>query len=145
MQKKRIATVIAATAAAFTLLTTQASAITWEDDEVATATSTSTNGPWNCSSSSQVDVCFAGDGDWFYVADTYADGMSAVAFWELRNSSGTLVRGGTIWNTSGAGESRYKNKDFTEGYKLKFRACRAHWGSTSYEPNDCGAWYVQSA
>ncbi|MFC9755578.1 hypothetical protein [Streptomyces sp. NPDC056921] len=123
MRKKRIATVIAASMGAFALLSTQAFAITWETD-VATATSSSSGGPWTWLKTDDVGAAFAAAGDWFFISDNRADGMSADVQWQLKNSSGTLVRGGSIWMKEGAGDSRYKNKDFTEGYKLTWRVCR---------------------
>ncbi|MFJ7292482.1 hypothetical protein [Streptomyces collinus] len=133
---KRMATVAAAAAAAFTLLTSQASAIDWEHD-VATATTTSSPGPWQVRGNIFVSGLFAKNGDWFEVNDLEADDQSAFVMWELRNDSGVLVRGGKIWMTKGNGEGRYQNKNFTEGYNLKWRACAGDYGATWYDAFTC--------
>ena len=134
---KRTGTVLAATAAAFTLFTSQASAIDWEKD-VATATTTTASPPWSGEVTAYATARFTADGDWFWVKDNAKDGKSAVIKWELRNTSGTLVRGGSVWMTEGVGEGRYQNKDFTEGYKLYYKVCPIEWGSTWYEQDECG-------
>src|SRR5262245_25576987 len=127
MRKRRIATAVTATVGAFMLLSTQASAITWEDD-VATVQSPSSSGSavWAISPYEDASAAFQENGDWFFVADNRQDGMSAVADWRLYNKSGTLTRGGVIWMKLGASNARWKNKNFTEGYKLQFRVCRGH-------------------
>ncbi|MFD5743980.1 hypothetical protein ACFXJM_24380 [Streptomyces massasporeus] len=133
---KRIVTVVAAAAAAFTLFTSQASAIDWERD-FATATTTSSPGPWQVRGNTWVAGLFAKNGDWFEVQDLEADGKSGFVMWELRNDSGVLVRGGKIWMTKGNGEARYHNKNFPEGYNLKWRACAGDYGSTWYDAFFC--------
>ncbi|MEV0639153.1 hypothetical protein AB0I77_30300 [Streptomyces sp. NPDC050619] len=144
MRKRRITTVIAAAVGAFTLLSTQASAITWEKD-FATGLSPSSSGTavWSTSPYEDASAAFQKNGDWFFVADNRADGNSAVAEWRLYNTSGTLVRGGYVWMNLGAGESRWKNKDFTEGYNLRFRACRGHSDGTYLE--HCDSWVSTTA
>lgn len=144
MRKKRIATVIATSVAAFALLSTQASAITWEDD-VATGNAPSSSGSavWTSNPYEDAEAAFQENGDWFFVADNRADGMSAAAEWRLNNSSGTLVRGGVVWMTQGAGNAAWQNKDFTEGYKLQFRSCRGHHGGTWLE--HCSPWVYTTA
>lgn len=126
------------------LLSTQASAITWETDS-ATGLSPSSSGSnvWAHSSYEDASAAFQENGDWFFVSDNRADGFSAATQWRLHNSSGTLVRGGTIWMRLGAGESRWQNKDFTEGYQLQFRICRGHYGGTYLE--HCGGWVYTTA
>ncbi|MEU6253216.1 hypothetical protein [Streptomyces sp. NPDC047043] len=144
MRNRRIATAIAATVGAFTLFSTQASAITWEND-FATGLSPSSSGSsvWSYSPYEDANAAFQENGDWFFVSDNRADGFSGVAEWRLYNTSGTLVRGGYVWMNLGAGESRWQNKDFTEGYKLQFRACRGHSGGTYLE--HCDSWVTTTA
>lgn len=144
MHKRRIATLIAATTGAFALFSTQASAITWERD-TATALKPSTSGSavWSYSPNGDANAAFQANGDSFFVSDNRADGQSGVAEWRLYNTSGTLVRGGTVWMNLGAGESRWKGKDFTEGYKLTFRVCRGHYDGTYLE--HCGNWVTTKA
>ncbi|MFI0963952.1 hypothetical protein ACH4S8_21420 [Streptomyces sp. NPDC021080] len=144
MRKRRIAAAIAATAGAFMLFSTQASAITWEKD-FATGLSPSSSGSavWSYSPNEDASAAFQENGDWFFVSDNRADGFSGVAEWYLYNPSGTLVRGGTVWMSLGAGESRWQNKDFAEGYKLKFRACRGHSDGTYLE--HCDSWVTTTA
>ncbi|MCX5265469.1 hypothetical protein [Streptomyces sp. NBC_00199] len=139
MRKRRIATVVAAAIGAFTLFSTQASAITWEKDfATGLAPSSSGSAVWSFSPQEDGNAAFQKNGDWFFVSDNRADGFSTVAEWRLYNTSGTLVRGGNVWMNLGAGESRWKNKDFTEGYKLQFRVCRGHSDGTFLE--HCGSW-----
>ncbi len=144
MRKRRIAAVVSAAVGAFVLLSTQASAITWEKD-FATALSPAASGSavWSYGPNEDSNAAFQKNGDSFFVSDNRADGFSAVAQWRLYNRSGTLVRGGDIWMNLGAGESRWKFKDLTEGYNLKFRACRGHSGGTSVE--HCDGWVSTTA
>ncbi|MFD5520737.1 hypothetical protein [Streptomyces sp. NPDC127066] len=140
-----MATAVAAMAGAFILLSTQASAITWEKDFATGLTPGNTNpsGVWAYGPNEDADAAFREDGDWFFVADNRADGFSADAQWRLYNKSGTLVRGGDVWMNLGAGESRWQNKDFTEGYNLQFRVCRGHSDGTYLE--HCSGWVSTTA
>lgn len=76
MRKRRIAAVIAAAVEAFTLFSTQASAITWEKD-FATDLSPSSSGSavWSTSPYDDASAAFQENGDWFFVADNRADGF----------------------------------------------------------------------
>lgn len=137
MLKSRIATVVGAIAAATMLTVTTAHAT--DGDELATATTISSGGPWSCAvSSGSASACFTANGDWFEISDLKADGHSAVATWELvRPSDGRIVRWGHIWNTSGVYTTRYKNKDFTEGYIVYWHACVGEWGTKDVIESTC--------
>lgn len=126
------------------LLSTQASAITWEENSAtALAPSASGSNVWAYGPNEDANAAFQENGDWFFISDNRADGYSAATQWRLNNTSGTLVRGGTIWMRQGAGESRWQDKDFTEGYKLQFRICRGVYGGTSVE--HCSGWVYTTA
>lgn len=140
MFTKRILTVIAATAGAVALLSSPASAINWEYDN-ATGLNSSSDGPFTWLHTDDVSGAFAPDGDWFFLADNRADGHGTLVDWRLKNSSGTLVRGGQIKMTLGAGEIRYQNKDFAEGYKLTWRVCREKGTGLDH----CSGWKTQTA
>lgn len=122
MQFKRIATVAGTIAAATLLTDTPALALAFED-EIATATTTASDGPWYCENSVGAEVCFTHDGDWIFVRDMKADGKSALMSWQVQDGN-NVIRWGYTWNTSGAGEYRYKNKDFPEGKVIQFWACQ---------------------
>ncbi|MFE5753464.1 hypothetical protein ACFQ7I_07120 [Streptomyces massasporeus] len=136
---KRIGTVAGALTSALLLTVTQASAAA--KTERATATDGgSKNGKWECNAYyvgdwMQARVCFDQDGDWFEIYDAPgADGYSAVADWEIHN------RWGGIFNADGAGSTRFKNKDFPEGYKLRYRACLGNWSTKTIVARKCSAW-----
>lgn len=143
--KRRIAITAATTAAATVFGITQASALTQEND-LATATSSSTSGPWKCASNVSAEVCYSAAGDWFKVKDSNADGYSGVAYWSVRDPGGFTVRYGYIYNTSGNGTVRYKNKDLPEGYSMLMQPCRGKWANKANEdPSSCtGQFYVST-
>lgn len=132
---------LAATAAAFMVLsTTSASAYSIEDD-LATETTNGSAGSYGCVSTGDYVACFAENGDWFRAEDWKADGHSAVAWWTLTNpNTGLRVREGRIWNTAGASTWRYKNKDLAEGYTLHVRACAGEYGTTTVIETTCSGW-----
>lgn len=145
MRKSRIATVVGAAAAATMLTISTAFAV--DGNEVASATSTTSNGPWECAYHTTPSyACFAEDGDWFKIADLDKDGNSQVAQWYLvRPADDFTVRAGAIWNTDGYLTTRYKNKDFAEGYIVHWRVCDGNWGTKDIYENSCGAWVIDVA
>ncbi|MFE9991424.1 hypothetical protein ACFYRK_31760 [Streptomyces sp. NPDC005381] len=125
--RSRIATVVGTTVVATLFTITQASAITHEQDH-ATATTTTSSGPWTCTADAYTQVCFSPDGDWFHIQDREADGKSAVAEWTIENTiDGSATRWGDIWMTAGNNEWRYQNKDLPEASRLKIRTCHGDY------------------
>ncbi len=140
----RIAITAATTAVATVFAITQASALTQEND-LATATSSSSSGPWKCAENVYAEVCFSADGDWFRVKDNLADSHSAVGYWSVRKPDGTTIRYGYIYNQGGNGSVRYKNKDLPEGQGMLIRPCRGHWNSGSDPTNCTGDFWVTTS
>ncbi|MEW2086441.1 hypothetical protein [Streptomyces sp. NPDC005283] len=125
---------IAASAASLVMLTaTGAQAVTDEHDHA-----TATSGP---NSNACVEdpyghsrACFAADGDWFALYDKKADGYSAVVEWVMvKPSNNEIIRRGEIWNASGAGTWRWKNKNLTENYTLAMRSCPGNHTSGGHD------------
>ncbi len=72
-------------------------------------------------------ACFMKTGDWIQVVDQASDGYSALALWQVTNSRGEVVRQGRVYNASGYGTHRYKNKNFPEDHTISIRACVGNW------------------
>ncbi|WP_190197115.1 hypothetical protein [Streptomyces djakartensis] len=143
--RSRIATVIGGIAAATMLTITSASAV--DGDERATSTGGPDSGAICTSGGSWSQACFYHEGDWFGVRDTYEDGLSAVIEWFLQvPTTGEKVRSGRIWNPDGVDAGwRSKNKDFTEGYYVNFRACRGSYSRLNVQAGSCSPWHAKKA
>ncbi|MFF0738963.1 hypothetical protein ACFYVL_01060 [Streptomyces sp. NPDC004111] len=120
---------------------TQATALTQERD-LASATSSSTSGPWKCTNNVYAEVCFSEDGDWFKIKDKEADGHSGVVHWSVIEPNGYTIRYGYIYNASGNGTVRYKNKNLPEGKAILIQPCHGDWGKDE-RPSGCtGQFYA---
>ncbi|WP_432989607.1 hypothetical protein [Dactylosporangium sp. CA-233914] len=107
---------------------------------------------WHCTYGSANAVgCFAPYGEWFRIADSWADGYPVVIEWRFFDDEvspvGAIVREGTIWNTAGqAAGWRYVNKSFPEnqpGITLKqvtFRACSGNYPANAIYDATCSEW-----
>jgi hypothetical protein len=138
---KRASGIAGIISAAMLLTVTQATAAAGETD-----LATDPNGPshpislMTCANyggmapNMKAQACFIDEGDWFELYDGKADGYSAAVDWETEDG-----RWGAIFNASGAGTTRFKNKNFAEAQTIRFRACLGDW-SVRMITGYCGPW-----
>ncbi|MEU1194719.1 hypothetical protein ABZ446_00650 [Streptomyces sp. NPDC005813] len=135
-------TVAAATAAAWAIAVSPASAITAEYDVTDSDSGGYAHQFDACRVTSYGQGCFAEYGEWFSIEDTDADGKSPVIVWYLyqKDNAGDytdLTRFGYIWHTDGNNTEGWQNKSFTDGLRLEFKLCLGEHTTRTIPSSTC--------